>query len=331
MEFEGGFDVSDAAEGVDISDADFDDDIQEKYDALMGDDKVSESENDNPSPLSSEEAGEKYDSLFEEDDENSSDAESSETDDADDAYDADETSTSEEADEKYDSFFEENENLIGAESSKIGDADDADETSTSEEAETKSEADSDTETEKDVDKLQLEAIKEGLAKLENGELTSEEKGNLCEMLMDQYYISQGYTPISDSRVTSLDGKIHQGIDGIYEKTNDDGSKEYIIAEAKYNQSTLSTTADGTKQMSEKWIDERLGKSEKADEIRRADLEGKVSTEVFHMEPDGESQSKGTFDVRSVDDNGEYDSAKEIVGEYSSSDFNFDKESDGHEG
>lgn len=184
---------------------------------------------------------------------------------------------------------------------------------------------------KDINKRQLDAIKEGLKRLIKGELTSAEKGNLCEMIMDQYYISKGYKPIHKPRVTSLDDSGHQGIDGVYEKTNEDGSKEYIIADAKYDQATLSTTVDGTKQMSDKWIDQRLDASvgkEKADEIRMSD---NVTKEVFHMKPDSENQSEGTCDVRGVDDNGEYNSPKENVGEYSPTDFNFDKESDEREG
>jgi len=185
----------------------------------------------------------------------------------------------------------------------------------------------------DIEQQQWEAIYEGIKKLAKGELTTAEKGNLCEMMMDQYYISQGYTPIHSPRVTSLDSTGHQGIDGVYEKTEPDGTKKYVIVDAKYDQSTLATNVDGTKQMSDKWIDDRLDVSvgkEKADEIRMADLEGNVSTEVFHMKPDGDNQSIGNCDVRTVDDNGDYDSPKENVAEYSEDDVIF-KESDSNEG
>lgn len=185
----------------------------------------------------------------------------------------------------------------------------------------------------DIEQQQWEAIYEGIKKLAKGELTTAEKGNLCEMMMDQYYISQGYTPIHSPRVTSLDSTGHQGIDGVYERTEPDGTKKYVIVDAKYDQSTLATNVDGTKQMSDKWIDDRLDVSvgkEKADEIRMADLEGNVSTEVFHMKPDGDNQSIGNCDVRTVDDNGDYDSPKENVAEYSEDDVIF-KESDSNEG
>lgn len=180
---------------------------------------------------------------------------------------------------------------------------------------------------------QWEAIHEGIKKLAEGELTTAEKGNLCEMMMDQYYISQGYTPIHSHRVTSLDSTGHQGIDGVYEKNEPDGTKKYVIGDAKYDQSTLATNVDGTKQMSDKWIDDRLDVSvgkEKADEIRMAYLEGNVSTEVFHMKPDEDNQSVGNCDVRTVDDNGDYDRPKESVAEYSEDNVIF-KESDSNEG
>lgn len=36
-----------------------------------------------------------------------------------------------------------------------------------------------------------------------------------------------------------------------------GTNEYIVGEAKYNTSKLSTLKDGTKQMSKKWIGGKL--------------------------------------------------------------------------
>ena len=96
-------------------------------------------------------------------------------------------------------------------------------------------------TEDEINQKQREAIKDALQRLERGEeLTREEKGNLCEMMMDQYYISQGYKPLHSPRVTSLEDKGHHGIDGVYEK---DG--KYIIADAKYGQARLGDSQDGT--------------------------------------------------------------------------------------
>lgn len=103
----------------------------------------------------------------------------------------------------------------------------------------------------------------------DGELKSnQEKGNYGEMKVDKDLRDKGYERISDDMVTGLDDKTHQGIDGVYYKEG--GEPEYIILDAKYGKSDLSETKDGTKQMSDKWIDDRLDSSvgkEKADEIR----------------------------------------------------------------
>ncbi|MGN0329182.1 MAG: hypothetical protein ACI4D4_09405, partial [Lachnospira sp.] len=79
-----------------------------------------------------------------------------------------------------------------------------------------------------------------------------QKGNYGEMKMDAYFESQGYERISLDRVTDLNTPTHQGIDGVY--YNPDGHPPYIIGEAKYGSSKLSTLADGTPQMSTEWIE-----------------------------------------------------------------------------
>ena len=151
-------------------------------------------------------------------------------------------------------------------------------------------------TEDEINQKQREAIKDALQRLERGEeLTREEKGNLCEMMMDQYYISQGYKPLHSPRVTSLEDKGHHGIDGVYEK---DG--KYIIADAK---------------MSQEWINKRLDDAvgkEKADEIREAyeNDPNSVSTEVYHFDP-GTACSK----IYHVDKNGEKDGDEVTVEMY----------------
>lgn len=107
-------------------------------------------------------------------------------------------------------------------------------------------------TPEEINEKQGIEIKEGLQRLSRGEiLTTEEKGNLCEMMMDQYYISRGYAPKHSEQVTSLNDKGHQGIDGVYEK---DG--KFIIADAKFGSAMLKETQDGT-QMSKEWINNRL--------------------------------------------------------------------------
>ncbi|GAB2023802.1 hypothetical protein RyT2_28830 [Pseudolactococcus yaeyamensis] len=89
--------------------------------------------------------------------------------------------------------------------------------------------------------------------VENGDIpltNNFQKGNYGEMKMDKYFEDKGYTRISKDRVTSLNQKGHQGIDGVYYKP--DGNPPYVIAEAKYGSSKLGKTNDG-KQMSEDWL------------------------------------------------------------------------------
>lgn len=155
---------------------------------------------------------------------------------------------------------------------------------------------------KDVNEKQIEEIQKAITRIANGEeLTTAEKGNLCEMMMDQYYISKGYTPLHE-RVTSLEDKGHQGIDGVYEK---DG--KYVIVDAKYGTAQLGETQDG-RQMSSEWIDRRLDDAvgkEKADEIRDAyeDDPKNVSTDVYHFNPEPDANGIMYSDIYPVDESG----------------------------
>ena len=146
-------------------------------------------------------------------------------------------------------------------------------------------------------------------------------------MMDQYYISKGYKPLNKHRVTSLDDKkggFKTGIDGVYEKTNPDGTKTYVIADAKYNTSQLSETNDG-KQMSDNWIDKRLDDAvgkEKADEIRDAaeDDPDSVKHEVYHIDPNVDENGNIHRDTQEVDSEGNKVGDKTIV-EYFDEDGN----------
>lgn len=183
-------------------------------------------------------------------------------------------------------------------------------------------------SEEEINEKQKAAIKEALERIRNGEkLTNEELGNLGEMMMDQYYISKGYKPLNKHRVTSLDDKkggFKTGIDGVYEKTNPDGTKTYVIADAKYNTSQLSETNDG-KQMSDNWIDKRLDDAvgkEKADEIRDAaeDDPDSVKHEVYHIDPNVDENGNIHTDTQEVDSEGNKVGDKTIV-EYFDEDGN----------
>lgn len=179
-------------------------------------------------------------------------------------------------------------------------------------------------TEEEINEMQKAAIKEALERIRNGEkLTAEELGNLGEMMMDQYYISKGYKPLNKHRVTSLDDKkggFKTGIDGVYEKTNPDGTKTYVIVDAKYNTAQLSETNDG-KQMSDNWIDKRLDDAvgkEKADEIREAkenagdDNSDSVRHEIYHIDPNIDENGYMHTDIQEVDSEGNKIGEKTIV-------------------
>lgn len=183
-------------------------------------------------------------------------------------------------------------------------------------------------TKDEINKKQKDAIADALERILNGEkFTNEQLGNLGEMMMDQYYISKGYEPLNKQRVTSIDDKksgFKNGIDGVYEKTNPDGSKSYVIADAKYNTSQLSETNDG-KQMSDNWIDKRLDDAvgkEKADEIRDAceDNPDSVSHEVYHINPNVDENGNMHTDIQKIDSEGNKVGDKTIV-EYFDKDGN----------
>lgn len=100
--------------------------------------------------------------------------------------------------------------------------------------------------------------RQAIGDIESGKQTLDsnaQKGNYGEMKMDQYFEECGSQRISGGRVTDLNASTKPGIDGVY--LDDGPPPKYIIAEAKYNTSRLSTLTDGTKQMSDKWIIARL--------------------------------------------------------------------------
>lgn len=183
-------------------------------------------------------------------------------------------------------------------------------------------------TDDEINERQIAAIKDALERIRNGEkLSNEELGNLGEMMMDQYYISKGYKPLNKHRVTGLNDKkggFKTGIDGVYEKTNPDGTKSYVVADAKFNTSQLSDTNDG-KQMSDNWIDKRLDDAvgkEKADEIRDAaeDDPDSVKHEVYHIDPNIDENGNMHTDTQEVDSEGNKVGDKTVV-EYFDKDGN----------
>ena len=107
------------------------------------------------------------------------------------------------------------------------------------------------------------------------------QSNFGEILTDQQMSDLGLERVSLDSVTDIDQVIQQGIDGVF--FNPNGHPPYIITESKFRTNVpismsdsstgLSTLADGTRQMSEAWIEgidaNRLAKAvgvDVADEI-----------------------------------------------------------------
>ncbi|MEM6268354.1 MAG: hypothetical protein AAF998_02900 [Bacteroidota bacterium] len=96
----------------------------------------------------------------------------------------------------------------------------------------------------------VDAVKRGEVIL----TTNKEKGNFGEMLTDVEMVEAGWTPLH-RRVTSLDQTIEQGIDHVF--TNPGPPPMHVVADSKYGSAKLKRLVDGTKQMSEEWIRNRI--------------------------------------------------------------------------
>ncbi|MGO5443537.1 T7SS effector LXG polymorphic toxin [Faecalimonas sp. LCP19S3_D12] len=115
-----------------------------------------------------------------------------------------------------------------------------------------------------------------ITKVKKGEIileTTKHKGNFGEMVQDNFYegTKKNLNRISKDKVTSLDDKIHQGIDGVYEDPTG-GPPKFIISEAKYGTAKLTTLKDGTRQMSNVWIYARLENAVGPDKAKEIMLE-----------------------------------------------------------
>ncbi|PTX59808.1 hypothetical protein C8N46_108121 [Kordia periserrulae] len=77
------------------------------------------------------------------------------------------------------------------------------------------------------------------------------KGNFGEMATDVDLISKGYQDLHVNRISNIDTPTSQGIDHVFKNPE---TGQYLIVESKYTgSSSLSTLADGTRQMSDDWI------------------------------------------------------------------------------
>lgn len=118
------------------------------------------------------------------------------------------------------------------------------------------------------------------------------------MRADLDYYERGYVRISRDSVNGLDDPMHHGIDAVYYKEG--GDPPYIVVESKYDSSGLSRLVDGTRQMSDRWIKDRLEDAvgeTKAKEIQDIGYR----RELYRVRPDG----RGGFDsyTRQVGEDG----------------------------
>ncbi len=98
---------------------------------------------------------------------------------------------------------------------------------------------------------------------------------------------KGFQKLNGDIVKVGDDPLGRGIDGVWKNTNP--PPDYVITEAKYGTSKLGTLQDGTKQMSDKWVNGRLNDAvglETADKIRLADSDGLVEKWLLQVDEYG---------------------------------------------
>ncbi len=134
-------------------------------------------------------------------------------------------------------------------------------------------------------------------KVESGETelkTKQQKGNYCEMKMDDHYENSNFSRMGDDRIVSLDDKIHHGIDGVYKNNNPNVQPKYVVAEAKYGSSQLGNTKKSGPQMGDKWIKNNIGKIvDDPDDIIEGLATGDTVKELFRVNV---SKDNGLVDV-----------------------------------
>lgn len=113
--------------------------------------------------------------------------------------------------------------------------------------------------------------------------TSQQKCNFVEMKADLAYNERGYVRISRDSVNGLDDPMHHGIDAVYYKEG--GDPPYIVVESKYDSSGLSRLVDGTRQMSDRWIKDRL--EDAVGETKAKGIQDiGYRRELYRVRPDG---------------------------------------------
>jgi len=116
------------------------------------------------------------------------------------------------------------------------------------------------------------------------ERSTNEKAAFGERTAHDRMLEKGYEPVGNTDGNYYPGK--QGIDGIYK--NPSPPPDYVITEVKYGMTELGMTKDG-KQMSKKWIDNRLIDKvgeENADAIWQSAKRGKVENWLIKVDEHG---------------------------------------------
>lgn len=119
-----------------------------------------------------------------------------------------------------------------------------------------------------------------------------EKGVFGEAKADAHMMGGGFQKMNGAPVKVGDAPRGTGIDGVWRNTSP--PPDYVITEAKYGTSRLSTLKDGTKQMSDKWVQNRLKNAvgpREANRIREAMAEGRVEKRLLHVDEYGTVTSK----------------------------------------
>ena len=115
------------------------------------------------------------------------------------------------------------------------------------------------------------------------ERTNAEKGVFGEARADSYMNEKKFEKLNGKLVEEGDAPKGRGIDGVWKNTSP--PPDYVVTEAKYGTSQLGTLKDGTRQLSESWIDDRLER-EVGDETARKIIKSDYERWVLRVDSNG---------------------------------------------